>query len=95
MQEQTRQLEQRLERLHTDRNALAAPDDNKLSQLQEQLDQANELSAHTQAQLDELEAMVDEIESARRQAQDTANQESAKLVELQARQQALKALQEK
>ena len=95
VQEQTRQLEQRLERLHTDRNALAAPDDNKLSQLQEQLDQANELSAHTQAQLDELEAMVDEIESARRQAQDTANQESAKLVELQARQQALKALQEK
>ena len=95
VQEQTRQLEQRLERLHTDRNALAAPDDSKLTQLQQQLDQANDLSAQTQAQLDELEAMVDEIESGRRTAQDHANQESAKLVELQARQQALKALQEK
>ena len=95
VQEQFRQIEQRLERLSSDSNALSAPDDNKLSQLQQQLDQANELSAHTQAQLDELEAMVDDIEASRRQAQDSANQESAKLVELQARQQALKALQEK
>ncbi|MSQ65169.1 MAG: chromosome segregation protein SMC [Limnohabitans sp.] len=95
LQEQSRQLEQRLERLQSDRHALAAPDELQLKQLQEQLSLADTLSEQTQAQLDELEAMVEEIEANRRTAQENSNRESGKLVELQARQQALKALQEK
>jgi len=95
LQQQSMQLEQRLDRLHTDSNALDIPDEIKLAQLLEQLNQANELSTQVQAQLDELESMVEDVESSRRNAQDASNSESAKLVELQARQQALKALQEK
>ncbi|MBU6466639.1 MAG: AAA family ATPase, partial [Burkholderiales bacterium] len=47
-QEQKRQQEQRFERLRTDRNALAAPDEARLANLQQQLDAAREL-ADTQA----------------------------------------------
>ena len=85
----------RIERLKTDHGALAAPDNQHLEKLQSQLAQAEELTEQTQAQLDQLEASAEEVEQSRKQAQDTSNQESAKLVELQAQQQALKALQEK
>ena len=95
LQEQIQTIELRLERLQTDRGALTAPDPHHLQKLQLQLSQAEELSEQTRAQLDQLEAAVEGIENTRKQAQDTANQESAKLVELQARQQALKALQDK
>ena len=63
--------------------------------MQQQLTQAEQLSAQTQAQLDSLEASLEGIESSRKTAQQHSNDEAAKLVELQARQQALKALQEK
>lgn len=95
LQEQTRQLQQRLDRLQADHRALNAPDEQHLAQLQQQLTQAEQLSAQTQAQLDSLEASLEGIESARKAAQQTSNDETAKLVELQARHQALKALQEK
>ena len=95
LQEQIQQIELRLERLKTDHGALTAPDDQHLEKLQLQLSQAEELSEQTQAQSDQLEASAEEMEKSRKQAQDTSNQESAKLVELQAQQQALKALQEK
>ena len=95
LQEQIQQIELRLERLKTDHGALDAPDDQHLEKLQLQLTQAEELSEQTQAQSDQLEASAEEVEQSRKQAQDTSNQESAKLVELQAQQQALKTLQEK
>ena len=95
LQEQIQQVEQRLERLKSDHGALTAPDDQHLAKLQAQLTEAEELSQQTQAQLDQLEASAEEVEQSRKKAQDTSNQESAKLVELQAQQQALKALQEK
>jgi chromosome segregation protein len=66
-----------------------------LQQLQTQLALAEERSAQSQAQLQTLEDMAEEVESNRRQAQENSNQQTAKLVELQARQEALKALQEK
>ena len=95
MQEQARQLEQRQARLLADQQALALPEDTHLQQLQAQLAQAEERSAQSQAQLQTLEDMAEEVENNRRQAQEASNQQSAKLVELQARQEALKALQEK
>ena len=95
LQEQIQQIELRLERLKTDHGALDAPDDQHLEKLQLQLTQAKELSEQTQAQSDQLEASAEEVEQSRKQAQDRSNQESAKLVELQAQQQALKTLQEK
>ena len=95
MQEQAQQLAQRQARLQSDQQALAMPEDTHLQQLKSQLETAEEESNQTQAQLQTLEDMAEEVETTRRQAQDTANQESAKWVELQARQQALKALQDK
>ena len=95
LQEQTRQLQLRLDRLQADHRSLNAPDEQHLAQLQQQLTQAEQLSAQTQAQLDSLEASLEGIESSRKTAQQNSNAEAAKLVELQARQQALKALQEK
>ena len=95
MQEQAQQLAQRQARLQADQQALNLPEDTHLQQLKAQLDEAEQQSSQTQAQLQTLEDMAEEVETTRRQAQDTANQESAKLVELQARQQALKALQDK
>ena len=95
LQEQTRQLQLRLDRLEADHRSLNAPDEQHLAQLQQQLTQAEQLSAQTQAQLDSLEASLEGIESSRKTAQQHSNDEAAKLVELQARQQALKALQEK
>jgi chromosome segregation protein len=59
------------------------------------VDTAQEQFTLAQAQLQTLEDMAEELDNSRRQCQETANQESAKLVELQARQQALKALQDK
>jgi chromosome segregation protein len=95
MQAQARQLEQRQARLQADQQALALPEDQHLHQLQTQLTEAKDRSAQTQAQLQSLEDMAAEVETNRRQAQEVSNQQSAKLVELQARQEALKALQEK
>ena len=95
MQEQAQQLDLRQSRLQADQQSLSMPEDTQLQQLKSQVDMAEEQSALTQAQLQTLEDMAEEVESTRRQAQETANQESAKLVELQARQQALKALQDK
>ena len=95
LQEQAQQLEQRQARLQSDQQALAQPQDGQLEQLQAKLSLAEEASATTQAQLQTLEDMAESLEHARRDAQETSNLESAKWVELQARQEALKALQEK
>ena len=95
LQEQARQLEQRQARLQTDQQALAHPEATQLEQLQAKWQQAEAASTTTQAQLQTLEDLAESIETARRDAQETSNRESAKWVELQARQEALKALQEK
>ena len=95
MQEQARQLAHRQARLQADQQALSVPEDRHVQQLQAQLSEAEERSAQSQAQLQTLEDMSEQLETNRRQAQEASNQQSAKLVELQARQEALKALQEK
>jgi len=94
-QEQKRQQEQRFERLRTDRNALAAPDEARLANLQQQLDAARELADTQAARLAELQDAVPALDDERRARQQAVNLESARLTELSARMEALKALQEK
>ena len=95
MDEQTRQLGTRRERLLSDRNALAAPDEQRLINQQQQLTQAQEAEQEAQARLSDLQDSAPELDDNRRHQQATVNTESAKLADLSARLEALKTLQEK
>ena len=95
IEEQSRQLTQRRERLAADRNALAAPDEASLLQSQSQLQLALQAAEMADAILHELQDSVPELDEQRRGAQTAVNQESAKQADLSARMEALKALQEK
>jgi len=93
--EQSRQLGQRRERLQTDRNALAVPDESRLTELQEQLAMAEEAAQESSARLEDLQTQVPLLDEDRRTRQQQVNDESARLADLSARIEALKALQEK
>ncbi len=95
LDEQSRQLEARLERLRTDRNALAAPDEARLANLRQQLQQAEEGAEMAEARLAELQNSVPQLDEDRRARQQVVNQETARQADLSARLEALKALQEK
>ncbi|KQR55505.1 chromosome segregation protein SMC [Acidovorax sp. Leaf160] len=93
--EQSRQLDVREERLLTDRNALAAPDENRLEQLREELEAAQESAEMAEARHAELQDAVPQLDEDRRTRQQAVNTESARQADLSARLEALKALQEK
>ena len=93
--EQSRQLDTRFERLRTDRNALSAPDESRLNHLRDQLEQAQDLAQVTAARLHELQDSVPQLDDDRRARQQDMNVQSARQAELSARMEALKALQEK
>ncbi len=95
VEEQSRQLDQRRERLDADRNALAAPDEARLAHLQTQLAGAQEAAETADARLHELQEQVPQLDEDRRGRQQAANGESHKQADLSARMEALKALQEK
>ncbi|BDU58274.1 chromosome partition protein Smc [Limnohabitans sp. MORI2] len=95
IEEQSRNLHARQERLSADKNALAAPDEVRLNNLKEQLQEAQAHAEVTAAQLEELQANVPVLDEARRAAQQAVNDEQAKQADLSARLEALKALQEK
>jgi len=95
IEEQSRNLNARQERLSADKNALAAPDEVRLNNLKEQLQEAQAHAEVTAAQLEELQANVPVLDEARRTAQQAVNDEQAKQADLSARLEALKALQEK
>ena len=95
IEEQARQFEVRRERLSTDQNALAAPDEARLQNLQDQLDAAQESASVLDARLHELQDSVPLLDDARRAQQQRVNTDSARKAELSARLEALKALQEK
>jgi chromosome segregation protein len=95
IEEQSRTLNARHERLSADRNALASPDEVRLVNLQEQLKDAQATAEITAAQLEELQANVPQLDDARRTAQQNVNTEQAKQADISARLEALKALQEK
>lgn len=95
IEEQSRQLGTRRERLATDRNALSAPDKERLQSVQEQLEDSAEAKAIADERLHELQESVPALDEARSQAQKTVNDESARQADLSARLEALKTLQEK
>ncbi|HEY1229466.1 MAG TPA: chromosome segregation protein SMC, partial [Ramlibacter sp.] len=95
IEEQSRQLTQRRERLVTDRNALAAPDEARLANSQTQLAAAQEAAETADARLHELQEQVPQLDEDRRAKQQAVNSESHKQADLNARMEALKALQDK
>jgi chromosome segregation protein len=95
IEEQSRQLVQRQDRLSADRNALSAPDDARLHNLQQQLVLARETAQMSEARLHELQDSVPQLDDARRTQQQAVNTESARQADLSARMEALKALQDK
>ncbi|HCX80705.1 MAG: chromosome segregation protein SMC [Curvibacter sp. RIFCSPHIGHO2_12_FULL_63_18] len=95
IEEQSRQLSTRRDRLMADRNALSAPDEARLVNLQEQLEAAQEANQIADARLQDLQESVPQLDEARRTQQQAVNDESAKQADFSARLEALKALQEK
>ena len=95
IEEQSRQLTQRRERLQADRHALAAPDEQGLLELQAQLGEAEAAAEEAHARLEALQTRVPQLDEDRRHRQQAVNDESARLADLTARIEALKALQEK
>jgi len=95
IEEMSRGLGARRERLLIDRNALAAPDEARLVHLQEQLADATSAQQVLQAQLQELTEAVPQLDGQRRERQQAANEQSARQADLSARLQALRALQER
>ena len=95
IEEQSRQLTIRRERLIADRNALAVPDEARLMNLQGELAQAQEVASVSEARLLALQDTVPQLDEHRRTQQKTASAESARQAEVSARLEALKALQER
>ncbi|NMM09935.1 MAG: chromosome segregation protein SMC [Polaromonas sp.] len=95
IEEQSRTLTLKRERLTADRNALNAPDEARLFNLTAQFASAQESQTVAEARLHELTDTVPQRDEERRSLQQTVNAESAKRASLTARMEALKALQEK
>ena len=95
IEEQSRGLNLRLEKLTADRNALNAPDEARLVNLAAQFASAQEAQAMVEGRLHDLTTSVPQLDEDRRIRQQAVNTESAKRADLSARMEALKALQEK
>jgi chromosome segregation protein len=95
IEEQSRSLTLRSERLNADKNALASPDEQRLHNLTAQLAEATTSKDIAQARLHDLQESLPQLDEARRAKQTALNQESAKNADLSARVEALKALQDK
>ena len=95
IEDQARQHTTRGERLTADRNALAAPDEQRLAALQQQLSQAEEAADVADARLHELQESLPRCDEERRERQQAVNAESGRQSALSARLDALKALQDK
>ncbi|MGC1173055.1 chromosome segregation protein SMC [Polaromonas sp.] len=95
IEEQSRSLSLRHERLTADKNALNAPDETRLANLNTQFTAAKEAQEEAEARLHELTDSVPLLDEDRRNKQQAVNTESAKQADLSARMEALKALQEK
>lgn len=95
VEEQSRALKSRRERLAGERQGLAAPDMARLEALKADEAAAAEASEQAEARLHELSEQVPALDEQRRAAQEAVNRESAKLADIGARLEALRALQEK
>ena len=95
IEEQSRGLKGRRERLAGERQGLQAPDLVKLDALKLQEAAAAETHEVADARLQELSEQVPTLDEQRRAAQATVNSESGKLADIGARLEALRALQER
>jgi chromosome segregation protein len=95
IEEQSRQLNQRRDRLTADRSSMSLPDESRLQELTEDHEAAKEAAEIAEARLHELQENVPALDEARRNQHQVANDEGAKLAALSARMEALKALQER
>ena len=95
IEEQSRTLGARRERLLADRNALNAPDEARLVNLNEQYTTAQAQQEMVEAVLHELTESVPQLDEDRRARQQAVNTELSRQADLSARMEALKALQEK
>jgi len=95
IEELRRQIDARRERLVADQNALDAPDGEQLTQLQTQEAAAQEAAQEAEARLEDLQAATPRLDEERRARGATVIAEAAKLTDLTARLEALRALQDK
>jgi chromosome segregation protein len=95
IEEQSRGLRTRRERLATERQGLQTPDMGKIDTLRAQEAAAAEQRDVLDARLHELQEEVPQLDEQRRAAQAAVNQQSARLSDIGARLDALRALQEK
>jgi chromosome segregation protein len=95
VEEQSRQLSNRRDRLTTDQKALEAPDEALLDSLQLQLQQATDAAKAADVNLHALQDALPVLDETRRAQQQTVNAESSHQATLSARLEALKALQER
>ncbi len=95
IEDQSRQLNLRRERLHTEKQSLAAPDEQRLTELRHQMAGFEEDLAIHEAQLGDLTEQVPALDDARKARQHDSNAQTGRHGELGARLEALRALQEK
>ena len=93
--EQSRQFNMRRERLSSEKQGLASPDEARLQEMRGQLEVCEEEQAMHEAQLGELTETVPALDEGRKEQQQKANTETARHSELAAKLEALRALQEK
>ncbi|WP_395699318.1 chromosome segregation protein SMC [Aquabacterium sp.] len=93
--EQSRQLRARRDRLATESRSLASPDLARLEDLRAQTAAADETREMADARLHELQEQAPQLEDQRRAQQESVNAESGKQADIAARLSALKALQDK
>jgi chromosome segregation protein len=95
VEEQSRQLQARRDRMAAEQQTLAAPDLARLDELKRQTASADEARDVAEARLHELQEHVPGLDEQRRVQQDSANREAGTQADLSARLEALRALQEK
>jgi chromosome segregation protein len=95
IEEQSRALKGRRERLAAEKHGLQAPDMARIDSLRGDEAAANEQRDITEARLHELSEQVPQLDEQRRAAQDAVNLQGGKLADIGARLEALRALQEK
>ena len=93
--DQSRSLTARQERLAAEQQGLQAPDAQRVEALQSQAGAAEQAHRLSEARLHELQNAVPALDEQRRAAQQAANRETGKLADINARIGALRALQEK
>jgi chromosome segregation protein len=95
VEEQTRSLKARRDKLASERQGLSAPDTARLAELKTRSAAADGAQREAEARLAALTDEVPALDEQRRGLQEAANREAAKQAELSARLEALRALQAK